>query len=195
LSETADTLDLKKISELPEIDALEHGNSATDDISHLARIKDILFGDQSRDYNQKLIEIEEKARRENRDLKENFQVKIDTLTAYIQKKIETSDAQIQTERMERTDAVKHLSEQYIHSHQLLAEQINNLDQKISTIANTLREETSISSKTISDELRQKSNELLGSIEREVQCLHDSSRAERRKLASYFVEISQRLEEA
>jgi phage host-nuclease inhibitor protein Gam len=195
LSETAATLDRSNISEIPEAEALANIDPVIDDISHLARIRDILFGEQSRDYNQKLIALEEKASRESHDLKKDFQVKIDTLTAYIQSKFETSDAQIKMERTERTDALKHLSEQYLHSHQLLAEQINNLDQKISTITNTLREEISINSKTVSDELRQKSNELLGSIEREVQILNDSSRAERRKLASYFVELSQHLDEA
>lgn len=193
MSEIATTLDRKNISESPE--ALEQNNSAIDDISHLERIKDILFGDQSRDYNQKLIELEEKASRENCNLKEDFQGKIDTLTVYIQSKFETSNDQIHLEKTERTDSFKQFSEQYLHSHELLAEQINSLDQKISAIANTLREEMSIKSKTISDELRQKSNELLGSIEREVQILNDSSRAERRKLASCFVELSQHLEEA
>lgn len=195
MSETAATLDRSNISEVPEAEALASIDPVIDDISHLARIRDILFGEQSRDYNQKLIALEEKASRESHDLKKDFQVKIDTLTAYMQTKFETSDAQIHLESMERTDALNHLGEQYLHSYQLLTEQINNLDQKISTITNTLRGEMSINSKTISDELRQKSDELLGSIEREVQILNDSSRAERRKLASYFVELSQHLDEA
>jgi hypothetical protein len=195
LSETAATLDRSNISEIPEAEALANIDPVIDDISHLSRIRDILFGEQSRDYNQKLIALEEKAFTESHDLKEYFQGEIDTLTAYIQKKIEASDAQLDLERTERTEAFKLFNEQFMLSHQLLAEKINSLDQKILATTNTLREEILINSQTISDEFRQKSDDLLGTIEREVQILNDSSRAERRKLSSYFVALSQHLEEA
>jgi hypothetical protein len=194
ISKEAETqLHHSEISESSGTKTLAH-NPEIDDISHLARIRDILFGAQSRDYDQKLVEIEEKTLREYIHLKEDFQGKIDTLKSYIQKEFEASNTQLTLERIERNKTFKRCDEQCNNSNQLLGEQINKLDKKISGIASTLREEILINSKIVSDELHQKSDELIVAIEREVKILKDLTSEERRKLSTYFAQISKQLSE-
>jgi hypothetical protein len=186
---------LSKNLELSDLAVESSGQDSTiDDINHLERIRDILFGEQSRDHNRRLAEIEERNFKENSHIKESLQNKIDALDSLMKKGIEEINTQIELEKKERTDAFNHFFEQYNTSHQALVVKISNIEQKISKVTVVLREEILSSSKVASDELHQKSNELLVTIEREVKILNSASSQERHNLSNYFSELSKQLRE-
>jgi len=68
------------------------------------KIRDILFGTQMRDYEQRFARLEETLLREAADLRESTRKRFDALESYMRKEFEALESRLKSERDERVAA-------------------------------------------------------------------------------------------
>lgn len=70
----------------------------------LDKVRDILFGNQVRDFERRFARLEERLIKETASLKDDMRKRLDALEAYVRSEAESLEAQIKSERNDRTDA-------------------------------------------------------------------------------------------
>jgi hypothetical protein len=87
-------------------DGVKAGASAKSGGESLEKVRDILFGSQSREYEKRFARLEERLLKEAADLRADLKKRFDTLEIYIKKEVESLMTQMKAEREERTQSSK-----------------------------------------------------------------------------------------
>jgi hypothetical protein len=82
-------------------DAAEPGN--------IDKIRDILFGSNMRDYEQRFARLEEALRKESSDLRDTTRRHLEALEAFVHKEFSALEARLNTERDERSESHSRLA--------------------------------------------------------------------------------------
>jgi len=172
----------------------EQAMSASTDLSgagSLDKVRDILFGAQSREYEKRICRLEERIIKESSDLRGEIKIRFDALETYIKGEIETLTHAQKTEQGERTEAVKELSRELKDLTGTLDKKAAQLDERVTKTQRDLREQVLDQSKSLSSEIRQKYEELSAALEREARELRND-KTDRSALADMFNELALRL---
>ena len=168
--------------------------SASTDLSgagSLDKVRDILFGAQSREYEKRIARLEERIIKESSDLRSEIKMRFDALETYIKGEIETLTHAQKTEQGERAEAVKELSRELKDLNGALDRKATQLDERVTKTQRDLREQVLDQSKNLSNEIRQKYEELSAALEREARELRND-KTDRSSLAEMFTELALRL---
>ncbi|HWO00660.1 MAG TPA: hypothetical protein VNS63_15485 [Blastocatellia bacterium] len=157
----------------------------------LDKVRDILFGSQSREYEKRFVRLEERLLKEASDLREDLKRRFDTLEVYIKKEVESLTARLRTEHDERTESTKQVSAELKDTALAFERKTAQLDEHQTRSDRELREQILDQSKSISDEIRHKHDAITASLERSTAELRDE-KADRAALASLFMEVAMRL---
>jgi DNA repair exonuclease SbcCD ATPase subunit len=157
----------------------------------LDKIRDILFGPQSRDYDKRFIRLEERLLKEAAELREDLGKRYDTLESYIKREMEALSERLKTEQQERADAGRKLAGELQELRDSVDKKTAQLAEQASFNQRELREQILERFRTLSDELQQKSRELSASLERYMRELR-TDKADRTMLAALFTEVAMRL---
>lgn len=157
----------------------------------LDKVRDILFGSQARDYEKRFTRLEERLTKESSDLKNDVKRRFDMLENYIKRELETLGERLRGEQNERHDATTQLSGELKQMSINFERRASQLDELLMRIQRELREQILQQSKDLSDDIRQKHESLLQSLERESQDIR-FEKTDRAALASMFTEIAMRL---
>jgi DNA repair exonuclease SbcCD ATPase subunit len=168
--------------------------SASQDISgagSLDKVRDILFGAQSREYEKRIGRLEERIIKEASDLRNELRTRFDALESYIKGEIESLTHAQKTEQDARTDSVAGLSRELKDLNGALDRKSSQLDERVTKTQRELREQILDQSKNLNNEVRQKYEELSAALEREARELR-SDKTDRSALADMFTELALRL---
>ncbi|HST19932.1 MAG TPA: hypothetical protein VLR90_02370 [Blastocatellia bacterium] len=157
----------------------------------LDKVRDILFGAQSREYEKRIMRLEERIIRESSDLRGEIKMRFDSLEAYIKGEIESLTDRWKTEQGERTDSVKDLSRGLSDLTATVEKKTIQLDEKVTKTQRELRDQILDQSKSLSSDMRQKYEELSAMLDREAHELRND-KTDRSALADMFTEIAMRL---
>jgi hypothetical protein len=157
----------------------------------LDKVRDILFGSQARDYEKRFARLEERLTKESSDLKNDVKRRFDMLESYIKRELETLGERLRGEQNERHDATTQLSGDVKQMSINFERRASQLDELLMRIQRELRDQMLEQSKDLSDDIRQKHESLLQSLERESQDIR-FEKTDRSALASMFTEIAMRL---
>ena len=157
----------------------------------LDKVRDILFGSQTREYEKRFVRLEERLLKEASDLREDLKRRFDTLEVYIKKEVESLTARLKAEQDERTESTKQVSAELKDAALVFERKTGQLDEHQTRSERELREQILDQSKSISDEIRQKHEAITASLERSTSELRDE-KADRAALASLFMEVAMRL---
>jgi len=157
----------------------------------LDKVRDILFGSQSREYEKRFARLEERLLKEASDLREDLKRRFDTLEVYIKKEVESLTTRLKAEHDDRTEASKQLSAELKDTAQTFEKKTGQLDEHLTGSERELREQILAQSKSISDEIRQKHEAITAALERATAELRDE-KTDRAALASLFMEVAMRL---
>lgn len=157
----------------------------------LDKVRDILFGAQSREYEKRIMRLEERIIRESSDLRGEIKMRFDSLEAYIKGEIESLTDRWKTEQGERTDSVKDLSRGLSDLTATVEKKTIQLDEKVTKTQRELRDQILDQSKSISSDMRQKYEELSAALDREANELRND-KTDRSALADMFTELAMRL---
>jgi hypothetical protein len=162
-------------------DAVPEASPANDPgPGNIDKIRDILFGSNMRDYEQRFARLEEALKKESADLRETTRRHLEALEAFVHKELAAVEVRLNIERDERsatsTSILKKIGE--IENHEALAKR---------EIRNDLLQQ----SKELTDAIRAKGEELIALLERRAQELQHA-KTDRAALAGLFNEVALRL---
>ena len=164
-----------------------HAQTAAD----LDKIRDILFGAQSRDYERKFSTLEERLLKESAELRNDLKRRFDSLEVYIKKEIEAVTDRVKAEQAERADSITELSRELKDLVKNLDKKTGHLEEQASKAQRELRQQLLDQSKSLSEDMQTHHKELSVALDHAVEQLR-TEKTDRASLAALFMEASMRL---
>src|SRR5262245_26471717 len=100
-AEKAGAAEVSSKSQVPGVDSPDGGS--------IDKIRDILFGSQSREFEKKMARLEERLAKESADLRDEIRRRFDALEGFTKKEIESLSDRLRNEQTERTEVLKEIS--------------------------------------------------------------------------------------
>ena len=179
-------LEKEKILDSSSIDTVVATN-----IGNLDKIREILFGGQTRDYEKRFRRLEERLSQENVQLREELLQRVKSLEDLLMSETEGLTEKMKLERQERYEA----NQDFIREINSLKTEINNrfvqLDEQVSKDIKQLRQQFQSQLQELMVQLRQQKDNLTSLIRQEVTQLKEEKLA-RSDLAAFFTEFALRL---
>lgn len=157
------------------------------------RIRDILFGAQVRQYDQRFHGVEEMIKGEVIKLRDETKKTNETLEHYAKKGLESLIAQLKAEQKERADSIDDLSKKLDNLNKALDKKTSRLEETTNAGRLDLQEQILQQSKNLMREIRQSHAELAAALRKAVEELR-KEKADRLALGNLFNEIGLRLKE-
>lgn len=145
---------------------------STDDVGdNVDKIRDILFGGQMRDYEQRFSDLEKRLTKNIELMSTNFEKRVDRLNTFAKREIEKLNEQLKEERAARRDEGKHG-----------AKELKELAQQVETWCVELEEQIGSETQDLRGILQEQSDELSGMIHETHEELSKNLVTETRSLA-------------
>ena len=166
---------------------------ATEDLGagNIDKVRDILFGGQMRDYERRFARLEERLLQETTEMKEDVRKRLSALEQFLRQEVESLADRIKAEHEARADADKDLAVQARDAAKAFEKKAGALDDQIGRVQRELRQQLLELHQRMTDDLRQKSDELIGRLTKEATELR-TDKADRATLASLLTEMAMRL---
>jgi DNA repair exonuclease SbcCD ATPase subunit len=158
---------------------------------NLDKIRDILFGAQTRDYERKFAVLEERLVKESADLRNDLKRRFDSLELYIKKEVEAITERVKSEQTGRVDSLKELSSELKDLAKGIEKKTSQLEEQALKAQRDLRQQLLDQSKNLSEEIQEHHKELSAAQDLAVQQLR-TEKTDRASLAALFMEASMRL---
>jgi type VI protein secretion system component VasK len=155
------------------------------------KIRDILFGGQMRDYDKKFSRLEERLAKESAELRAETKRLFDSLENFVKKELEALAERLQSEQQSREASVQSVSGELRETGKALEVKIQQSVERAARAESDLRQQILDQSKSLVEEMRQKHEELSGSVDRDLAELNHQ-KTDRASLAAMFSEFSMRL---
>lgn len=186
---------IKKQADMTKNDSVTSQPSGVEDVEaqRIEKVRNLLFGAQARQYEQKFTRLEALLQKEITNLRDDTKKTFDSLENYIKKELESLADQLKTEKDERTEAVEELSGMQKDTNKILEKKVTKLDEKNVKVQKDLQEQILQQSKDLMAEIRTKHEEIFSHIEQSVSEL-GKDKTDRLALANLLMEMSMRLKE-
>src|ERR1700722_7206203 len=147
---------------------------------NIDKIRDILFGSNMRDYEQRFSRLEEALKKESSDLRDTTPRHLELLEAFVHKELAALEVRLHAERDERSENTSSI-----------LKKIGELENQEAQAKREIRNDLLQQSKELTDAIRNKGEELIALLERRSQELQHS-KTDRAALAGLFNEVALRL---
>jgi hypothetical protein len=155
------------------------------------KIRDILFGSQMRDYEDRFTSLEQTLLKETSEIRETNRRRFDQLENYIKAEFEALQTRLKAERDERTNVDSQYSREQKELGESFSRRLRDLDDRSAAVERDLRSQLLRSSKDLGDELRTSHNDIATLFEKRFQELRQT-KTDRAALATLFTEVALRL---
>jgi DNA anti-recombination protein RmuC len=157
----------------------------------LEKVRDILFGVQMREYDKRFARLEERLARESAEMKDDVKKRLGALEGYIKKEVESLEDRLKAEQDSRAEQLKEVAREIKDNAKASEKKTASLDDQLARSQKDLRQQLLDLNKRLTDEIQQKTEEVLATLAREAQELR-TEKADRAALASLFTEVAMRL---
>ncbi|MDF5723784.1 MAG: hypothetical protein PUP91_25640 [Rhizonema sp. PD37] len=176
---------------IQETNRLQHSNTEIGEINSLAKVRDILVGEQMREVEKHFTRLEERFVNECVSLRDETRKRLDSLEVYLRKEVESLTERLRNEQAERDEAVKSLVDQQSHLAISIQKKLAEFEEQTAASQRDIREQIFNQSKNTQDDLRQKSEEIMALLQKEYQELR-KDKTDRATLAKLFQELAFRI---
>lgn len=159
--------------------------------ANIEQIRDIIFGTQMREYNQRFVELEERLINESVALREDLNKRLSALEQYVKKELESLGGNIRGEQQSRAAAVKELAAGQVELSKSTDKRFADAASAVEKAQREQRTQLMEQTKAVRDELHKKASELAANLRREAGDLREV-KADRSALAALFAEVAARL---
>jgi hypothetical protein len=170
---------------------LENNAAETSETASVDKIRDILFGNQMRDYERKFGFLEERLLKEIADLRDETNNRIDSIETYIKKEVESLSDRLKAEQDIRSESDQKTLKELHETAKTLSENVEKLDAKQGKDARDLRQQLLEQSKNLSSEIRKKHQESSTTLHQSVQELQ-AAKVDRFALSELLIEMAARM---
>jgi len=161
------------------------------DAGNMDKIRDILFGNQARDYEKRFTKMESRVAQETAEQKQEILKRLDSLEGYVKQEIKDINQRIKNESNERSDGEKSIHREMESNFDKLSKKIVVEEENLAKKSTELREQILEQSKTLSDEILAKHDHAANNLRQTAQEL-DDAKVNRSDLSGFFLEIAMRL---
>ena len=158
---------------------------------NIDKIRDILFGNQMREYERRFSRLEERLVKEFTDSRDETKKRLDSIEVYVRQEIEALNEVLKKQQNAQEQAIRELSQDYKNQINSLDQKMTQFDENLSKSGREVRQQILEQSKSLNDEMKQKFAEILNVVERESQELRND-KANRSTLSMLFAEMAMRL---
>ena len=158
---------------------------------NIDKIRDIIFGNQMRDYEKRFGRLEDRLLKESSELRDELKRRFEQLEAYTRTEFEAIAEQLKNEQGERSTAEQALTQELRDLGRATDRRAVQLDEQAVKNARDLRQQLLDQAKQLSEELRLKADHLAATLDREADELR-KDKTDRAALAALFTEMAMRL---
>jgi DNA anti-recombination protein RmuC len=160
-------------------------------VGNIDKIRDIIFGNQMRDYEKRFVRLEERLMKESAELRDEVKRRLEQLESHSRVEMQTLTDRLKNEQEERASADQELTHDLREMGKTSDRKLAQLDEQTVKSARDLRLQLLEQSKQLSEDLRHKFDALATTIEREASELR-GDKTDRAALAGLFTEMALRL---
>lgn len=176
---------------LPSASASFPSAEPVETTGNLDKVRDILFGAQLREVEKKLQRLEEKLHKELSDLREDVRRRSDAQEQKVKLELDALSDRLRSEREGRDDAVLGVHNALKDHATATQKRHAQIDEQIGRAQRDLRQQIADHSSTLAEEIRRRSEELVGLLSKSVSELREE-KTDKRALVALFGELALRL---
>lgn len=157
------------------------------------KVRDILFGAQVRQYEQRFKHLEDLIQKEIANLRSETTKSADTLETYVKKELETLSEQIKNEQTERSESVEELSGKIDGTVKNLEKKTGQVSEKVLASQRDLQEQILQQSKSLMEEIRSQNRQISSNLDKSMDELR-TDKMDRLAFANLLMEVAMRLKD-
>ena len=158
---------------------------------NIDKIRDILFGAQSREFEKRMARLDERMNKETAGLKEDLRKRFESLEIYVKAEVDALSERLRSEQADRLESLKEVAHDLKETGRGLERRLGQLDDQATKSQREIRQQILEQSKSLSDEIRQKYELVSAALEQQVGELR-TDKTDRNALADLFTELAIRL---
>lgn len=160
---------------------------------NIDKIRDILFGSQTRQIDKKLIAMEGKIDKDIASLRSEMKTTLDTLEQFVRKELQSLSDQSVSEKSERAESVENLSDKLTDAKKTFEKKFSQLSDKVIKDQRETQEQILQQAKNLLEEMHQKNATLQKRMDQSLEALaHEKT--DRLALADLMMEAAMRLKD-
>jgi hypothetical protein len=161
------------------------------DTGSVDKIRDILFGNQMRDFERRFSQVEERLVKATQDLRDETHKRLEALELFFKKELEALKNRLKAESDERTEGDKQLNNELKDASITLKKAVAQAEETFSEHATELRQQILDQSKSLSAEIQSKNEQAADALRSRTSAL-DEAKIDRSTMAEYLIEMAMRL---
>lgn len=162
--------------------------ATTPDTGSVDKIRDILFGNQMRDFDRRFSLMEERMVKTTQSLRDEIHQRLEALEHYFKEELEALKERLKAESDQRTDADKQQGEALQSSSESLHRAISETEEKFAAQTTELRQQILKQSKSLSADIQSKYEQAFQELRLTADGLNDA-KIDRSMLAEYLIEMA------
>jgi len=173
--------------------AKQQGAGLSSEGENIDKIRDILFGAQTRQIDKKLATLEVKIENDIQSLRSETKTSLDTLEQFIRKEFQNLSDQVNGEKTTREESVENLSDKLSNTKKSFEKKIGQASDKALKDQRETQDQILKQSKTLMEEILQRNDALQNRIDQAVEALNHE-KTDRQALANLLMEVGMRLKD-
>jgi hypothetical protein len=157
----------------------------------MEKVRDILFGAQMREFEKRLLRMEEKLAKDHSDFREDSRRRFESLEMFVRGEIESLVRGLAVEQKEREESVRGSEKLVLDAVKGAERKLAQLDEQLAKAQRELRQQQHEQLSGLREELRATRDQLAQSVSHHVDDLR-TEKLDRAALAGYLSEVAMRL---
>ncbi len=163
------------------------------DGENIDKIRDILFGSQSRQIEKKMSAVEEKIDKEIGFLRSETKNTLGALEQFLRKELQSLSDQLSSEKSERAESVDSLSGRVADTQKAVEKKLSQLSDRVVKDQRDTQEQILLQTKNLLDEMHEKNDGLQKRMDQSIEAL-SQEKTDRLALANLMMEAAMRLKD-
>jgi hypothetical protein len=161
------------------------------DAGSVDKIRDILFGNQMRDFERRFAQMEDRLSKAGHDLRAETSKRLESLEHFFEKEMDALKTRLKVESDERNNGDKALEDALKSASDTLKKAIDHVEDRLSDHASEFRQQLLEQSKSLSSEIQAKHEQASDELDARAGEL-DEAKIDRSTMAEYLIEMAMRL---
>jgi hypothetical protein len=155
------------------------------------KIRDILFGNQMRDFQKRFSQMEERVAKTTQDLRNETYKRLETLEHFFKKEQETLMERLKCEVDQREIDDKKLQDEYKNAAASLKKDITKAEEKLLDLTSELRQQLLDQSKTLTEDIQHRHEQTSKMVHSSANDLYET-KLDRSTFSEYLIEMAIRI---
>ncbi len=170
---------------------IKSGGNELAEVGNMDKIRDILFGNQVKDFEKQFASMENRLAQESSELKGELIKRIDALEVYVKQEIKDINGRIKNESNDRVESHKLIQSELKQGVESLSKKLVQDEENLALKSTELRDQILEQSKQLSEEILAKYDQASKNLKQISQQLEDA-KVNRSDLSGFFLELAMRL---